>query len=179
MEMRSCQQQSQHPDAGLPHGEIQLPQKAEAEERSQHRHQDVGAVADNDVSHGGISAIVVRENRKARDAGADDVCRQHQQRLPYAVPALQHTVAAVHAELGILVGKYRRLRSPESVSRLLAMLRVGGAEFARLHHKCDQARCQCQEKNGIAKAAPKRMDGHRCSPIIGEPAALWQIALLR
>src|SRR5580692_9946859 len=76
----------------------------------------------------------------------------------------------MHAELGILVGKYRRLRSPESVSRLLAMLRVGSAEFARLHHKCDQARCQCQEKNGIAKAAPKRMDGHRCSPIIGESA---------
>jgi hypothetical protein len=161
--MSRRQQQSQHTNASLPHREIQLPQKSEAEERRQHSHKNVGGVTDDDVSHRGIGAIVVCERGQARDVGPCNVTWQHQERLPHSIPALQRTIAPVHAELGILVGKYWRLRGPESVSRLLAMLGVGGTELARLHHECDQARGQRQQKNGIAQAVSTRMDGHRCS----------------
>ena len=130
MEMRGGEQQCQHADHGLPHPEIELPQKAKAEQRRQHRHQNVGAVADDDVAHGGIGAVVLRENGKPLDVGSNNIGGEHQQRLPYAVPALQLSVAPVNAELGILIGKDRRLRSPESMCGLVTMRGVGGAELA-------------------------------------------------
>ena len=52
----------------------------------------------------------------------------------------------VQAELGILVGKYLRLRRPEPVRGLQAVHGVGGAQFAGLHDEGEQSRGQTQKK---------------------------------
>jgi hypothetical protein len=115
VEVGGSQQQRQHAHGALPDAEIELAQKAKAEERGQHSDQDVGAVTDDDVTDRRVSAAVSSEDRKALDIGSHNVGRQHEQRLSNAIPALKLAVAAVNSELRVFVGEDRRLRRPECV----------------------------------------------------------------
>ena len=64
--------------------------------------------------------------------------------MPYQLKML--AAAAMQAELGILVGKDLRLRSPEPVRGLQAVHGVGGAQFAGLHDEGEQARREAQKE---------------------------------
>ena len=67
-------EQSQNPHHRLRYSEIELPQKAEANQRRQHRHQDVDAVADDDVAHAGVGVVILRKNRQPCDVSANHIC---------------------------------------------------------------------------------------------------------
>ena len=112
-------------------------------------------VGDDDIAHGRIGISVVVEDGEIGDVGAEDVLRQHQQGLADSVPALQASAATVDAEFRELVGKDRRLRSPESVSGLEAMHGVGRAHLAGLHDKGNQSRSEGEQKNRIAEPEAK------------------------
>ena len=153
-------QQSQNAHHGLRDSEVQLPQEAETNQRRQHRHQDVDAVADDDVAHAGIGVVVLGKDGKARDIGADHIRRQQEQRLADAIPALQLSPAAVHAEFGKFVGKHLRFGSPQGVGGLQAMGGVGGAQLTGLHHEGDETGGQGQQEKRVTKPASKIQYSH-------------------
>ena len=100
--------------------------------------------------------MVVVKYRKPLDVGSNHIRRQHQQRLPDAIPALDFPSATVHAKFGILVGEYRRFRSPECMRGLQAMLCVRRSQLSGLHGECDQARCQRQQEKRVAEPVANR-----------------------
>ena len=124
MQMRGEQEQRQHACRGLGDGETESAKKSETDQRREHVEQNVGAVADHNVPHAGGVAVVVGKDGKAIDAGSRDIEGQHEQRLADAVPGLLCAVAAVDAELGVLVGEDGRVAGPEGVGGVFAMLRV-------------------------------------------------------
>ncbi len=146
VQVRGREEQGQNARNGLLHCESQLPQEAEANQRGQHADKNVGAIADDDVAHTGVIAVVFGEDGKALGEGSGHVGRQHEQRLPDAIPALKRASAAVDAKFWILLGEDWRLRGPQGVSGLEAVLCVGGAELSRLHDKCDESGGQSQEE---------------------------------
>ena len=155
MEMGGRQQQSQNTHHRLRDAEIQLPQKAEANQRSQHRHQDVNAVADDDVAHAGIGVVILGKDWETCDVGANHIRRQQDQGLTEAIPTLELSPAAMYTEFWELIGKHLWFPRPPGVSRLQAMGCIGRAQLSRLHHECDQTSSQGKEKERITEPAAK------------------------
>ena len=56
----------------------------------------------------------------------------------------------MYTKFGIFIGKNRRFGGPPGVSGLQTMLRVGGAQFARLHNERNQARGKRQKEEWIS-----------------------------
>ena len=160
MEMRSREQQSQNAHHGLRNTEIQLPQEAETNQRRQHRHQDVDAVADDDVAHAGIGVVILGKDGEACDISANHIRRQQEQRLADAIPALQLSPAAVYAEFGKFVGKHLRFASPQGMRGLQAMGGISRAQLSRLHHEGDETGSQSQQEKRVTKPASKIQYSH-------------------
>ena len=160
MEMRSREQQSQNAHHGLGNAEIKLPQEAEANQRRQHRQQDVGAVADDDVAHAGIGVVVLRKDGEACDIGANHIRGQKEQRLADAIPALQLSPAAVNTEFRKFVRKYLGFASPKGMRRLQAMGRISRAQLAGLHHERDETGGQSQQEKRVTKPGSKIQYSH-------------------
>ncbi len=160
MQMRGREQQSQNAHYRLGDAEVQLPQEAETNQRRQHRHQDVDAVADDDVAHAGVGVVVVRKDGQACDISAHHIRGQQEQRLADAIPALQLPSAAVDAEFGKFVGKHLRFASPKGMRGLQAMGGVGAAQLTGLHHEGDQTGGQSQQEKWITEPASKIQYSH-------------------
>jgi hypothetical protein len=77
----------------------------QANQRSQDIHKNISAVADNDAAHAGIIATITAKYREPLDAGCNNIHRQHEQRLPHAVPVVKLASAAVEPEFRIFIGK--------------------------------------------------------------------------
>ena len=146
VQMGGAEQQCQNARHCLAGAEPQETQEAEADQRRQYADQNVGAVADHDVAHAGVIAVVVGENGQPLDIGSDDIRRQHKQRLTDAVPVKQFASPAMHAEFGILMRKYGRLRGPERMSGLQAMHGVRGAKLSRTGRQMRRARPSRREE---------------------------------
>ena len=138
MQVRGAEHQRQHAQHGFPHAESQLAKQAKTHQRREHIHQDAGAIADHNAAHRGI-VLIPREDPPVHDPRACQIRGQHQQGLSYAIPAIQPASAAVQTELGILVGKYLWLGSPQPVGGLQPVHRVGRPQLARLHHPGEQS----------------------------------------
>ena len=175
MEVRGEQQQSQNAGNCLPFPKVQLPQESEANQSGKHAEKDIGAVADDDVAHAGIVPVVVGESRKPLNVGPNHICRQHEQRLPNAIPALQSPSSAVHAKFGILLREHRRFRGPQSMRGLKPMLCVRRAKLSGLHCECDKARQEGQKEERVTEPVANRCDHHLYLSLTRIPRKLWSI----
>src|SRR5205823_1821735 len=111
----SGKQKCEHARDGLVDGEGELAKQLEANKRGQNGNKNLRQINYNYVAHGRIGVAIVIKDVQLCNVRTQNVLRQHEQRLPNAVPALQRAVAPVHTELGIFIGENRRLGSPESV----------------------------------------------------------------
>ncbi len=109
MEKRGAENQRQHARDLLVDAESEKPQQAEADQRAQDADQNIRAVADENIAHGGIGVVIVKR-RQPLDVGADDVRGKHQQRLADAVPAVELAVASVDAKVRVVLADQRAAR---------------------------------------------------------------------
>ena len=146
MQVGGAQQQGENPGPCLLHGEFQKNQKAKAHQRGKHIEENVGRIADHDVPHARVIAVVLSEDWEFRKSSSNHVGRQHEQRLPYAIPGVDLSAASSQPEFRIISGQYRRRRRPERMRGLQPPRRVGGIDVTRLHHERDQAGRQPQQE---------------------------------
>src|SRR5437868_6113305 len=129
MQVSSAEKQRQDSRDCMFRTEAELAQKTKSNQGGENIHQNICAVADHDAANRGIVAVVASENRQAFYISADNVCRQHEQRLTHAVPALQFSSAAMEAEFGIFLREDGRLGGPERMRDLQAMHGIRRAKF--------------------------------------------------
>ena len=136
-------QQGENASDGLSHIEPEEKKKPVTDERSQDTDQNVDAVGGEHRTDGWIGvATVVRKDGQLRNTRADDIEWQQEQRLADAVPVVESSVAAMHAEFRIFIREYRRFGSPERMCRLQTVHRIRRPRLPRLHAKREQAGSQ-------------------------------------